>query len=228
MLPERWDGDGVHLTKLGHSCVRVDTGSGVVVIDPGVYSAADEALEGADSCLVTHVHPDHLDVASVQAALTRRPELRVWAPLSALDALRDGLGDSAGDRLVAVGPDEELDVLGTPVRTYGGQHALIHSSVPMVANVGYLIDQRLYHPGDSFAVPPVDVDTLLVPTHAPWSKVGEVLDFLIAVRPGRAFQVHDALLNETGTEIIEAHVFRTAERYGSRFEHLSAGESRDI
>jgi hypothetical protein len=109
-------------------------------------------------------------------------------PRSALGALRDGLSAAADDRLIAVGPDEELDVLGMPVRTYGGQHALIHSSVPVVTNIGYLIGERLYHPGDSFAVPPVAVDTLLVPTHAPWSKVGEVLDFLIAVRPRRSFQ----------------------------------------
>jgi L-ascorbate metabolism protein UlaG (beta-lactamase superfamily) len=218
----------MQLTKLTHSCVRVDTGAGVLVIDPGVYSEAAEALDGADACLVTHVHPDHLDVAAVQDALGRRRELRVWAPGSALDALRDGLSATADDRLIAVGPDEELDVLGMPVRTYGGQHALIHSSVPVVTNIGYLIGERLYHPGDSFAVPPVAVDTLLVPTHAPWSKVGEVLDFLIAVRPRRSFQVHDALLNEVGTGVTETHVARTAKRYGSSFEHLPKGESREL
>lgn len=218
----------MQLTKLTHSCVRVDTGAGVLVVDPGVFSEAAEALDGADACLVTHVHPDHLDVAAVQAALGSRTELRVWAPVSALDALRDGLTESAAGRLIAVGPDEELNLLGTQVRTYGGQHALIHTSVPMVANVGYLIGERLYHPGDSFAVPAVDVDTLLLPTHAPWSKVGEVLDFMIAVRPRRAFQVHDALLNEQGTGLVETHVSRTAGRYGSSFEHLQAGESREL
>jgi L-ascorbate metabolism protein UlaG (beta-lactamase superfamily) len=218
----------VELTKLTHSCVRLDTGAGLLVIDPGVFSDAAAALADADACLVTHVHPDHLDVAAVQAALSRRPELRVWAPASALDALREGLGDSHDDRLTAVGPDEKFHVLGTPVRTYGGQHALIHTSIPVVANVGYLIGERLYHPGDSFAVPAVDVDTLLVPTHAPWSKVGEVLDFMVAVRPRRAFQVHDSLLNEAGTEVTEAHVFRTAGRYGTSFEHLAVGEAREF
>lgn len=218
----------MQVTKLAHSCLRVDTGAAVLVIDPGVFSEAAAALDGADACLVTHEHPDHLDVAAVQAALRSRPGLRVWAPASALDTLRDGLNDMPGDRLTAVGPDEELEVLGTQVRTYGGQHALIHTSIPMVANVGYLIDERLYHPGDSFAVPPVDVDTLFVPTHAPWSKVGEVLDFIVAVRPRRAFQLHDALLNELGTAVTEAHVSRTAERYGGTFEHLPTGESREL
>jgi hypothetical protein len=40
-----------------------------------------------------------------------------------------------------------------------------------------LIDESIYHPSDSFTVPPVPVGTLLIPIHAPWSKVSEVLDF---------------------------------------------------
>lgn len=217
----------VELTKLTHSCVRVDTGNGVLVLDPGTFSSeAAEALDGADACLVTHEHADHLDVPTVAAALRDRPQLRVWAPQAALDLLCEELvGDPATARLTAVGPDERLDVAGTSVRTYGGQHALIHNSIPMVANVGYLIGDRLYHPGDSFTVPPADVDTLLLPTHAPWSKIGEVLDFLIAVRPRQAVQVHDALLNQLGTGLVEGHVARVAARYGGAFSHLQPGES---
>ena len=45
------------------------------------------------------------------------------------------------------------------MRTFGGQHALIHPSIPIVANVGYLIDDAVYHPGDSFIVPPSAVET---------------------------------------------------------------------
>lgn len=219
----------MQLTKLTHSCVRIHTGQGVLVLDPGTFSEAAEALDGADACLVTHLHPDHLDAPAVAAALRDRPALRVWAPASALDLLREELGDStAADRLTPVGPDERFDVLGVSVRTYGGQHAVIHGSVPVVANVGYLIEERLYHPGDSFIVPPADVDTLLLPTHAPWSKIGEVLDFLVAVRPRQAVQVHDALLNELGTGLVEGHVARVADRYGSTFSHLEAGESREF
>jgi L-ascorbate metabolism protein UlaG (beta-lactamase superfamily) len=219
----------MQLTKLTHSCVRVDTGAGVLVLDPGAYSEAAQALEGAAACLVTHLHADHLDAAAVAAALRAQPNLRVWAPASALDVLREALGDfPASDRLTAVGPQERFDVLGTSVQTYGGQHALNHSSIPVVANVGYLIGGRLYHPGDSFAVPPADVDTLLVPTHAPWSKTGEVMDFVIAVRPRQVFQVHDALLNERGTGLIESHVAGVADRYAATFTHLEPGDSREL
>ena len=52
------------------------------------------------------------------------------------------------------------------------------------------------------------MQTLLVPLHAPWSKVSEVVDFVIAVRAPRAFEIHDGLLNETGLKVAESHVAR--------------------
>ncbi len=114
------------------------------------------------------------------------------------------------------------------MRTFGGQHALIHGEVPVVANVAYLVDDAVYHPGDAFTVPDVRVNTLLLPIHAPWSKVGEVLDFAISVRAGRVHQVHDGLLNERGMGVVEGHVERFAKRHGSRYEHLDAGQSVDL
>ena len=46
---------------------------------------------------------------------------------------------------------------------FGGQHALIHPAIPMIANLGYLVDGSVYHPGDSFTVPTAPVSTLLLP-----------------------------------------------------------------
>ena len=114
------------------------------------------------------------------------------------------------------------------MQTFGGQHALIHPTIPVVANVGYLVSEAVYHPGDSFVVPDRPVETLLLPLHAPWSKTGEVIDFLISVRATRAVQVHDALLNDTGRAGIEAHVNRIGDRYGTEFRHLDPQAYLDI
>ncbi|MEV1157025.1 hypothetical protein AB0J27_16685 [Micromonospora chokoriensis] len=59
------------------------------------------------------------------------------------------------------------------------------------------------HPGDSLFVPPTPVATLLVPAAAPWLKLREALDFVRAVRPNRAFPIHDATLNELGQEYFD-------------------------
>ena len=52
----------MRITKFTHSCVRLETEAGRLVVDPGVFSGSDEleqALDGVDALLVTHEHPDH-------------------------------------------------------------------------------------------------------------------------------------------------------------------------
>ena len=212
-----------NLTKFAHSCVRLAKAERTMVIDPGVFSDPTTALAGADAVLITHEHPDHLDADALRAAASADPALRIWAPAAVATALRD-LGDQVSVAEVGTG----FDVAGFSVRAFGGQHALIHPLVPMVANVGYLIDDALYHPGDSFTVPPVDVSTLLVPIHAPWSKVAEVIDFVIAVGATQAFQIHDALLTETGVGLVEGHVSRFGAVYGTQYRHVATGDTVEL
>lgn len=217
------------LTKFSHSCVRLEHDGSVLVIDPGTFSEVEEALEGASSILVTHEHPDHIDLDRVAAVLAAEASLELWALQGVADALVERLGDSAGGRIHAVAGGEEFAAAGFPVRTFGGQHALIHPLIPVIANVGFLVGGTVYHPGDSFIVPDgIDVGTLLVPVHAPWSKLAEVVDFVTSVRAPRAFQIHDALLNETGLGMVEGHVTRLGARYGTTFQHLAVRESIEV
>lgn len=217
----------MRLTKYTHACVRLDdTGPGLV-IDPGSFSEASTALDGADAVLITHEHADHLDADALRAAAEANPALRVWAPEPVARSLAD-----LGDSVTSVEAGTSFEAAGFTIRTFGGQHALIHPLIPMIANVGYLIEGGsegpLYHPGDSFDVPEERVGALLLPTHAPWSKIGEVIDFMVAVKAPRAFQIHDALLNETGTGMVEGMITGIGDRYGTTFRHLDSGEKQDL
>jgi L-ascorbate metabolism protein UlaG (beta-lactamase superfamily) len=206
----------VKLTKYSHSCVRIDDGDRSLVIDPGIFSEAATALEGADAVLITHEHTDHIDDDALLAAAAANPHLQIWAPAWLASTLSD-LGDQVS---VATG-GETFDAAGFSIQTFGGQHALIHPSIPIVANVGYLVDGTVYHPGDSLVVPPVPVPTLLVPTNAPWANAWEIIDFVIAVRAPQAFQIHDVLINEIGTGLIEGLITRATASFGTEFQHLA-------
>jgi L-ascorbate metabolism protein UlaG (beta-lactamase superfamily) len=205
----------VRITKYTHSCVRLD-GDGVLVVDPGEFSERS-ALDGADAVLITHEHPDHLDVAALTAAVERRPSLRVFAHEQVLPKLA-----AFGDIATAVGPGESFAAAGFPVRAFGGRHALIHPDVPRIANLAYLIGDEttnVYHPGDSFTVPEdTVVDTLFVPLNAPWMKLMESIDFVRAVKPARAFAIHDGLLNPTGAQISDGHLTRLS---GTTYAHVA-------
>ena len=205
----------MRITKYTHSCVRLD-GDGVLVVDPGEFSERS-ALDGADAVLITHEHPDHLDLAALTETVERRPGLRVFAHEQVLPKLA-----AFGDIATAVGPGESFAAAGFAVRTFGGRHALIHPDIPRIANLAYLIgddDTNVYHPGDSFTVPEdTDVDTLFVPLNAPWMKLMESIDFVRAVKPGRAFAIHDALLNATGAGISDGHLTRLS---GTTYAHVA-------
>lgn len=214
------------LTKFTHACVRLEKDGNALVLDPGNFSEVEEAVSGAAVILITHEHADHFDKDRIAAALRAAPELVVHAPEGVAAQLREELDDGAAVRVHSVEPERSYTIAGFAVQTFGGQHALIHPHIPLVKNIGYLIEGMLYHPGDSFIVPHgVQVQTLLVPVHAPWSKTAEVIDFVTAVRAPRAHQIHDALLNETGLAMVEGHVSRLGKHYGTDFRHLAPGES---
>lgn len=216
------------LTKFTHACVRLEKDGHVLVIDPGTFSETEEALAGAQAVLVTHQHTDHIDVPAVVMALQDNPELQVHAPAVVAEELKAKAGDDGG-RVHAVEPGSVFEAAGFAIRTFGGQHALIHPQIPVVANIGYLVDGNVFHPGDSFVVPDgISVQTLLVPIHAPWSKVGEVVDFVVSVRAPKAFPVHDGLLNELGRGIVEGHVTRIGAKYGTQYARLSTRESVEV
>jgi L-ascorbate metabolism protein UlaG (beta-lactamase superfamily) len=207
----------VRITKFIHSCVRVD-GDGVLVVDPGEFSERS-ALTGADAVLITHEHPDHLDVAALTEAVERHTGLRIFAHADVLTKLGD-LAEVA----TAVEPGRKFSAAGFDVRAYGGRHAVIHPDIPRIANLGYLVGDgaaTVYHPGDSFTVPDdAAVDTLLVPLNAPWMKLMESIDFVRAVRPGRAVAIHDALLTDIGAKISDGHLERLS---GTGYTHVAPG-----
>lgn len=213
----------MRLTKYTHSCVRLEDRDRSLVIDPGTFSESEEAISGCSAILVTHEHVDHVDEDAINAAMRADSELRMWAPNSVAPAFHE-----YGERVTTVNPGQTFEVCGFHVTTHGGQHAVIHPHIPVVKNVGYVINELVYHPGDSFIVPNVPVPNLLLPLHAPWSKFAEVADFLISVRPQRAFQIHDALLSEIGLNIVEKNLERITAGYGAKYQHLAPRESVEI
>lgn len=206
------------IIKFSHACVRLERDGRVLVIDPGNFSEP-AAVDGADAVIITHNHADHLEPGTIRAAHEANPDLRVLAPADAVGELAE-----LGDAVTVVAPGERHDVAGFAVAAYGGAHATIVEGFPVPQNVGYLVDETLYYPGDSFFVPEVDVDvdTLLAPASAPWMKIAEAIAFVHAIRPRRVHPTHDALLSNAGKAVVDAWFERAG---GSAFTRLPIGEA---
>lgn len=206
----------MRLTKYTHACVRLERDGEVLVIDPGGFSEA-EAIDGAGAVLITHEHFDHLDLDKLRAATGT---FAVYTHPGVAGKL-DGL-----DREVrTVGAGEEFTAAGFRVRAYGGVHAEIHPDVARVPNLGFLVDESVYHPGDSLDTPGSQVDTLLLPVMAPWLKLAEAVDFVRSVSPRRAYAIHDHLLSPAGAMVFHRNLDNLS---GCPYEHLEPGTTVDL
>ncbi len=162
-----------------------------MLFDPGTFAHGFEGITGLSAILITHQHPDHVDIARLPALLEANPDAALYAdPQTAAQ-----LGTPC--REVHVG--DELPIGELTIRAAGGRHAVIHPEIPVVENISYLVDDgehraRLMHPGDALFVPDQPVDVLATPAAAPWMKISEAVDYLRAVAPARAVPIHQGIV----------------------------------
>jgi L-ascorbate metabolism protein UlaG (beta-lactamase superfamily) len=208
----------MRLTKLGHACVRIEDDGVVLVLDPGGFTERG-AAEGATAVLITHEHPDHLDLEQLRAT---------DAPIYTIEAVRRQIAEAdaaVAERVQVVSPGQQFDP-GLPVTAVGELHAVIHPDIPQIDNSGFIVDvagKRLYHPGDSFSPAGGPVDLLLLPVHAPWSKLSEVVDFARSVGAARSVAIHDALLNDLGLGLVDRVLGGLVDDEQHAFERVAPG-----
>ncbi len=114
------------------------------------------------------------------------------------------------------------------LRFFGENHALVHDNLPQTQNIGVMVNDNLYYPGDSFTKPGAKVTTLALPVGAPWLKTGESIDFLSSVKPALCFPTHDAILSEKGNSASDAWLGQWCEQNNIRFKRLAPTEAITI
>ncbi|MEK7643008.1 MAG: MBL fold metallo-hydrolase [Patescibacteria group bacterium] len=211
----------MRVTKIGHSCLVVETGGIRIMTDPGRYSAAQNDVENIHAVIVTHEHPDHLDLDSLEKVRERNPMVRVIC--------NKGVGailHSAGVSCEIVEDGERVEIQGVPIEGFGKDHAFICDGADLVINTGYLINSILYHPGDALFVPPKKVIALALPVCAPWVKTSEVIEFAKQIKPRIVFPIHDGFLKFGGP------FYATPERFlrplDIHFEELLEGATLKV
>jgi L-ascorbate metabolism protein UlaG (beta-lactamase superfamily) len=211
----------LRITKFGHSCLLVEEGEARLLLDPGAFSDGFQRLTGLTAVLITHQHPDHLQLDNLAPLVTQNPGVTLVVDEASSQQLAD-----AGLEARTVHDGDELDLGGVTVQVMGSQHAVIHPDLPVPPNVGYLVGGRFFYPGDAFTEPGVDVAVLGLPAGAPWMKVSEAIDYLRAVKPSAAVPMHEAVL---AMPQMHYQHFRTfGEQQGTEFHDLPAGQPVEL
>lgn len=211
----------MRITKYEHATLVVTVGDESLIIDPGMFLTPPD-LTGVVSIVITHEHGDHWTGDQLRRILDKNPE----APILGPQGVADAAGEDFDVEVVAAG--DTVEIGGFDLRFFGGEHAIIHESIPGIDNVGVLVNGELYYAGDSYTVPEVEVGTLAAPVGAPWLKIGDAMDYVLTVKPKRAFYVHDMTLSVAGKQMSAARLKWATEQGGGTFTELQPGETLDV
>lgn len=203
------------LTKYEHSCFTLEKNSQVLVVDPGAWTTDFVVPQHVVAIVVTHEHADHFEPEKLQTIIAANPDALIYAPASVTSKITDlPTQPVTANDIVTVGE--------FTLQFIGGQHAPIHEGFhPPFENVGVVVNDTLYHPGDSLVIPEQPIKVLSLPIVAPWEKVAESVDFLIAIKPDIAFPTHDAFLNEKGIGLYDRWHQMASDKYAVSYQRLT-------
>jgi len=212
----------MRVTKFEHATLTIVDLGRTLIIDPGLFTAPLGELEDVVGIVLTHEHADHWTADHLDRILGMFPGTPIFAPEGVAAA-------AAAYDITVVRPGDVVEVEPFRLEFFGGRHAVIHESIPVVDNVGVLVNGDFYYPGDSYVVPEGRaVKLLAAPVGAPWLKIGEAMDFVLAVAPRRVFATHDMTLSVAGRDMGRARLGWAAEQGGGELVVLEPGEGTDI
>jgi L-ascorbate metabolism protein UlaG (beta-lactamase superfamily) len=202
----------MRLTKYTHACVRLEKDGKVLVLDPGIW-AEPEALDGADAVLVTHEHSDHVDADRLRAS-----GVPTWA--------NAGVAGELDADVTVVDDGQSFEAAGFSVRAYGRDHAVILPELGVPCqNTAFLVEDAVFHPGDSWTRPDRAVHTNLVPLGGPWFVMADAVEYARSIEAQRTVNLHDAPLSERGLALARNWI---GGQGGKPYEYLAPGSGLDI
>jgi len=201
------------LTKYEHACFVVEKDDKAIVVDPGAFTS-DLIIPGdVVAVIVTHEHADHLDTDTLKAIVDKNPHTVIIGPSDVTEKLDDF-------KTITVHGRDDIIIEGINLDFYGNEHAVIHPDMPLAENVGVLIDELVYFPGDSFTIPTKPVDVLALPVAAPWLKISEAIEFMKTIGAQLTFPTHDAILSTSGKSVADSMIGMFADAAGTEYRRI--------
>ncbi|PID32902.1 MBL fold metallo-hydrolase [Candidatus Saccharibacteria bacterium] len=198
------------ITKFIHACFSVDLEDQSLVVDPVVLTTDFVMPKNVVGVIITHQHADHIDKNLINDIVRQNPGVTIYT----IDDVETGHPDQT--EFVSAGRTIEVGPFG--LEFFGGAHRPIHKDWPICKNLGVMINDEIYYPGDSLTLPERPVKILALPIAAPWLKTAEAMDFLMEIKPKKAFATHDAVLSPAGKQFVDNWINMAAEKVGSRYQ----------
>lgn len=206
------------ITKFEHACFVVEDQDNSLIVDPGGYTPHLIIPENVACVIVTHEHADHLNPETLQEIYAKNSSTVIVAHQTVVDKIQ---AVNSSLPCTAVKAGDRQRILSFTIDFFGGEHAVIHQDIPRVANLGIMINDALFYPGDSFVEPQKPVKVLALPISAPWLKIAETIDYMRSVQPEIAFPTHDAILSSTGQALYDNMLLSFAEKSKTTYKRIN-------
>lgn len=211
----------MHIAKYIHSCLLFEHEGETLLFDPGNYTFIEgrvtpETFRDVSTVVITHGHPDHLDM---------EPLKRILA-LSGADVVTNGevaatlRAEGIAATMIEEGP---LTVGAFRLHAIPTAHeAILADSLPR--HTAFLVNEQVLNCGDSFQeplLPFAGVEVLVLPVMAPYLTELGVVDFAKRMRPRQVIPVHDGFAKDFFVQQRYANYRKTFAAMDIQFHQLA-------
>lgn len=182
----------MEITFIGHGTVMIIHGKTVVHIDPWSRMADYSKLPRADIIVLTHDHPDHLDLSAIETL--RKPTTQLIMPKVCADKVKEGIVMKNGDTKTVA------NIAFEAVPAYNIVHMRSENMPfhPKGVGNGYVMTfggKRVYVAGDTENIPEMkalkNIDVAFLPMNLPYTMTPEmVADAAKAFKPKVLYPYH--------------------------------------
>jgi L-ascorbate metabolism protein UlaG (beta-lactamase superfamily) len=195
----------MYVTKLGHSCVLVETEDRIGLFDPGVWSDQSliDVVEHVDRIIYTHEHPDHFDVDILRGLIAKFPQAQVVCNASIAGKIKEASIDCT--------VREETQCTRVFESSHDSRLPFLKASAPI--QTGFHFKDMFTHPGDSNSFAETK-RVLAMPFVAPWGLPREAIETTITLKPQYVLPIHDWLYAEDAKEWLQKILVAQLEEAG--------------
>lgn len=180
------------ITKYPQSAILIeDYKSKRILIDPGSFCYNDdfkpEDWGKIDILLFTHVHGDHFMPEVAEALKEINPNILIASNIEVCDEL-----SKLNIECEILAPEQEIDADGIKIKGVKSIHGDLPNGKPKPDVIGFLIDDKFYHPGDTIYLEEKPyADVVFVPIcGVVVMNVAEAAKFVSEIDPKIAIPIH--------------------------------------
>lgn len=202
------------ISKHIHSCLLVEEQNKTILIDPGMYTYNEKALDtnslrSLDSILITHEHFDHMHIPLIKELIEKFLSIQIITNPSAVNILKkEGITAQSNMEVFVTyedAPHEKLMDLQPP------------------QNYAFTLFDTLTHPGDSLHFTKT-AEVLALPIQAPWGSMVQACDKALAVKPKVIIPIHDWHWKDEVRKGMYKRLTEYFKKYDIGFKGLETGE----